>query len=138
MLDHAPNVGGPGAMDKFYPEDLDEVRERVLLPVVTKLIQPDVLERAEVGWGPSLSKEYIPQLAMGAQGQLCDYGHDLFVYISAAGNSLHWQIWQPDLAWRFESLQDVVFDLAMRVEQWALERLGVDVSPTIEYVIPVR
>ena len=131
------DVKGPGVNDKLEPADLDDVRARVLLPVVTKLIPPSLLQNADVGWGPSLSRER-PYIEPGSDRKLWDDENDLFVSISSSGNNLLWQLWQLDYSWHCESLGDAVFALASRTEQWVLEILRLDVSSEIEYIIPSR
>ncbi len=51
--------------------------------LVAKLIEPSLLEQADVGWEPSLSKERSPHPEMGPGGRLYDDGYDLYVVVEA-------------------------------------------------------
>jgi hypothetical protein len=47
-----PDSTGAGGADPFDPWDLDDLRERVVMPVVRSLIHPADLEKVDLGWGP--------------------------------------------------------------------------------------
>lgn len=125
--------GGPGAGDLFNPNDLDDVLNRVVMPVVTSLISADELETVEVGWGPFSRK-------LSEIGQSIGWDSDLWVRVVASGRTLEWQLWQPANTQnrRGDTLDKIAFDYAQRVEQWVDDCFGWGEDHEAHYVIPAR
>jgi hypothetical protein len=133
-----PMASGPGLDDPFDPGDIDDVRDRIVMPVVTSLIAPVELHRVEVGWGPILEgpagAAWSARLAGGPHG----LSNDLWVLVEASGRTLEWQIWVPGTGTPADTLGQVAFSYALRVEQWTEECLGRGPRQVAEYVIPAR
>jgi hypothetical protein len=128
-----PTGGGPGADDLFNPHDLDEVKNRVVMPVVMSLIGPDQLETVEVGWGP-----LSPDLA--EDGKPMGWDRDLWVLVVASGYSLELQLWQPENTQNSpdDTLDEIAFGYALRVEQWVDDCFGWGEDHEARYEIPAR
>jgi hypothetical protein len=108
---------GAGGDDPFDPWDLDDVRERVVMPVVSSLIRPADLQKVDVGWGP---------------------GDELWVLVRADGATWHSQIWQIELADLMETMSDVAWALADRLEDWVCECVYWGEQAQATFVIPER
>jgi hypothetical protein len=121
-----PECAGPGGDDPFDPWDLDDVRERVVLPVVSSLIRPPDVRRIDVGWGP---REPMP-------GFWSD--DELWVLVDAAGSVWQSQIWQLELADQLQSLGEVARELADRLEDWVCEQVYWGEQAIARFVIPAR
>lgn len=137
-MDRMPAGEGPGAQDRFDPYDLEDVRERIVLPIVNSLITPDELRQVDVGWGPRLPRT-VDQL-LWAQRHLPDQSKDLWVLVRAAGKTLEWQLWLPTNPQNdpMATLGDIAFDYALRVEQWVEDELGRERGQVARYSIPAR
>jgi hypothetical protein len=131
-----PSYAGPGTQDLFDPHDLDDVRNRIVMPVITSLIRPEELERVEVGWGPFLQDT----VQMTERAALASWRKDLWVLIAVAGKTLEWQLWQPDSTQncRDDTVNRIAFAYALGVEQWVQECLGRHGEQVAKYVIPAR
>jgi hypothetical protein len=129
-----PTGGGPGAHDAFVPRDLDDVRERVVMPVVHSLVRPDELESVDVGWGWRLPDRYREWDSREPH----DYERDLFVLVAAMGKTLEWQIWIPGQNAPADTLDEVAYNFALRLEQWAEDVLGHPQPQVARYQIPLR
>ncbi|HEX9030543.1 MAG TPA: hypothetical protein VF834_01775 [Streptosporangiaceae bacterium] len=125
--------GGPGARDLFNPDDLDDVLNRVVMPVVASLIGPDELESVQVGWGPFSE-------TLAGRGRTVGWDRDLWVLVVAAGRSLEWQLWDRDCTQNRpdDTLGKIAWDFAQRIEQWVDDCLGWGEDHEAHYVIPVK
>ena len=155
-----PQCTGPGGGDRFDPWDLDDVRERVILPVVSSLIRAPDLTRIDVGWGPRepilgfwsdppRRGEFDP-LTNGAFGSwmvLRDASEqptalqaddELWVLVEAAGSTWQSPIWQVESAEQLETLSEVAWDLANRLEDWVCEQVYWGEQAIARFVIPAR
>jgi hypothetical protein len=121
-----PECAGPGGDDPFDPWDLDDVRERVVLPVVASLIRAPDVRRIDVGWGP---REAMP-------GFWSD--DELWVLVDAAGSTWQSQIWQLELADQRQTLAEVAWELADRLEDWVCESVYWGEQAIARFVIPAR
>jgi hypothetical protein len=129
-----PTGGGPGARDAFMPRDLDDVRERVVMAVVRSLVGPDELENVDVGRGWRLPD----RCRAWESRQPHDYGRNLFVLVAAIGKTLEWQIWIPGQNTPADTLGEVAYSFALRLEQWAEDVLGHPWPQVADYQIPLR
>jgi hypothetical protein len=132
---------------------MDDVRERVVRPVVSALIRPPDLERVQVGWGPrepvlglrsdrpapgaNLHGLYIAEPAAGELRPL-RADDELWVLIAAAGATWHSQIWDIDTAEQLETLAEVAWALADRLEDWVCEAVYWGEQAIARVAIPVR
>jgi len=148
---------GAGGADPFDPWDLDDVRERVVMPVVSSLIRSADLEKVDVGWGPRepmvgfsgfLSNRPIPEDVPGGlhvfepdpaqQPTLLQADDELRLLVTAAGATWHSQLWQIESAEQMETMADVAWDLANRLEDWVCERVYWGEQAIATFVIPER
>jgi hypothetical protein len=148
---------GAGGADPFDPWDLDDVRERVVMPVVCNLIRSADLEKVDVGWGPMepmlgfwefLSERPTPEDGLGglyvfepdpAQKQtLLQADDELWLLVTAGGATWHSQIWQIESAEQTETMADVAWALADRLEDWVCERVYWGEQAIATFVIPER
>jgi hypothetical protein len=127
-----PNVTGPGAGDPFDPWDLSDVRDRVVHPVVSALIQPVDLGHVDVGWGP---REHVPGLGLppltprmdplvmrrfelaGGEEEL----EELWLLVRTTDATWHAPLWQPMMTGVLATVGEVVHHLADRLEDWVCE-----------------
>lgn len=125
-----PEGSGPGANDPFDPNDLADVLERVVMPVVSSIIKPDELEHIDLGWGPRLppddEDESDRQLLEAAYGIETLYGpvddsNDLYVLVVAKGNKFEWPIWKPEFAEPDDTLDSVAFGFADALEDFVFD-----------------
>ncbi len=122
-----PESSGPGSDDRFDPWDLDDVRERVVEPVVTSLIRPADLTRIDLGWGP---REPISMLLQADD--------ELWVLIEAAGSTWHSAIWRIETAEQLQTLSDVAWNFADQLEDWVCEDVYWGEQAIANVVIPAR
>ena len=149
---------GPGADDDFDPEDLVDIRVRLVLPVVTSLLTEDELvsvdvvrRRArppltaadmpggtgvyfsvlDVQWGPAAVDDAAPA---------ADEDAEVWVVLEARGDErgewlLHSPYWGPDDA----TLGQVAWQLADQLADWVCEtRFGWGDLREPEFTIPQR
>jgi hypothetical protein len=149
---------GPGADDELDPEDLDDIRARVVLPVVTSLLTADELvsvdvvrRRAtppptaadlptgtgvyvsflDVQWGPAVVDDAAPA---------ADEDAEVWVVVEARGDErgewlLHSPSWGPDDA----TLGQVAWQLADQIADWVCEtRFGWGDLREPDFTIPQR
>jgi hypothetical protein len=123
-----PVISGPGADDLFDPWDLDDVRDRVVLPVVRSVLRPDELNGVEVGWGPGISP-WNPD----------DPADELWVLVHTTDES-SWscQIWDPVGGEQTETHGEVAYLLADRLEDWVCEGFAWGEQRIAHAVIPTR
>jgi hypothetical protein len=121
------HVSGPGSGDPFDPWDLDDVRERVVRPVLGSLIRPPDLERLDVGWGP---REPGPPWPRSED--------ELWLLVTAAGETWHSSLWQVELAEQLETLGQVAWTLADQLEDWVAEAVYWGEHAVADVVIPPR
>lgn len=132
-----PRGGGPGAGDPFDPFDLDDVRMRVVMPVVTALVSPADLKRVEIGWVSLLPRGQISPV----RGALAaDPGDDdnLWVVVTAAGSKMECELWQRDQIAPYDTLGEAAFQFAIRLEEWVDGCIGWGEDHVAEYLIPAR
>jgi len=152
-----PHSTGPGGRDPFDPWDLEDVRERVVMPVISSLIPPADLETVDVGWGPrepmsgfGESRSTRPILKDGVEGlyfserdptqqpTLPQADDELWLLVTAAGATWHSQLWQIESAEQLETMTDVAWALADRLEDWVCERVYWGEQPLATFIIPER
>jgi hypothetical protein len=124
-----PEISGPGCGDPFDPWDLDDVRERVVRPVVAALVRPADLRRVEVRWGPG-EAAVVPVWHHGDE--------ELWALVEAAGSTWASSIWQLEAAEQLETLADVAWRLADQLEDWVSEDLYRGEQALARAVIPAR
>ncbi|MBT0767566.1 hypothetical protein KIH74_01435 [Kineosporia sp. J2-2] len=112
-----PTLRGPGVDDRFDPAALDDVRERVVLPVLEAVLRPGELERMELGQGP---------------------GQELLLRVMAAGRTWHGAFWFGPEADPEETLGEVAYYLADRLEDWVCEDVAWGEQRIAEVRIPAR
>jgi hypothetical protein len=153
-----PECTGPGSDDRFDPRDLDDIRERVVLPVVSSLIATPDLTRIDVGWGPrepilgfwfdppmdppgpekeAFSSRMVLRPA-GEQPTELQADEELWVLVAAAGSTWHSQIWQVESAEQRQTLSEVAWHLANQLEDWVCERVYWGEQAIARFVIPAR
>jgi hypothetical protein len=149
-----PDLTGAGSGDDFDPWDLTDVRERVVMPVVTSLIRAPDLERVDLGWGPQEPVWGLPSgppVALEGMDGLYFGEHDpseqpalqlasdeLWLLIVARDSTWHSQIWQIEMAEQMPTLGDVAWDLANRLEDWVCERVYWGEQALARIAIPAR
>jgi hypothetical protein len=152
-----PECTGPGCGDRFDPWDLDDVRERVVLPVVSSLIRALDVSRIDVGWGPRepilgfWSDPPVPPVLgdeaftswmvlseTGEQPTALEADGELWVLVEAAGSTWQSQIWQAEAAGHLQTLGEVAWELANRLEDWVCEQVYWGEQAVARFVIPAR
>jgi hypothetical protein len=135
MRDSVAVNDGPGATDPFDPEDLDDLRQRVVLPVVSSLLAADELVSVEVRRGPD--EEYRRRWAAHLAP---DDLESIWVNVAARDDE-RWAstVWSPQTAWAARTLGEVAANLADRLEDWVCEtRFGWGQQRVADYLIPAR
>jgi len=96
-----PTLRGPGIDDRFDPGDLDDVRGRVVMPVLDGLLRPGELRDVDLGRGPE---------------------REIWLLVTtSSGRSWRSAFWFGPLADPEETLGEVAFFLADRLEDWVCE-----------------
>lgn len=112
-----PTLHGPGKDDPFDPFDLNDVRARVVLPVLEGLLRPGELDRMSMG--------------------RCT-GREIWLDLSAGGHNWRAPIWfgpQPDPE---ETLGEVAYFLADRLEDWICAEVAWGEQRIADVQIPAR
>lgn len=123
-----PVISGPGADDLFDPWDLDDVRERVVLPVVRSVLGPDELRGVEVGWG-----------LVTYSWDRGDPNDELGVLVRTTGGaSFRCQIWDPIGGEQTETHGQVACLLADHLEDWVCEDFVWGEQRIVQAVTPPR
>ena len=142
---------GPGIHDRFDPWDLDDVRDRIVLPVVHSLFGPDELTRVEVdlraGVRPvkpalpracrSLVHESHPSHGSAATN-LPDPWEELWALVTVLRRTWKGAIWTIDGVAPEDTLDDIAFALADRLEDWSCENVFWGEQRIANYTIPAR
>ncbi|GAB6900569.1 hypothetical protein [Kineosporia succinea] len=110
-----PSLRGPGIDDRFDSTDLEDVRDRVVVPVLDGLLRPGELEAADVARGPGQEI----RLAVTARGQ--------------TWNSGFWFGADPE-----ETLGEVAYYLADRLEDWICSDVAWGEQRIADIRIPAR
>ena len=149
-----PECLGPGRDDPIDPQDLDDVRERVIHPVVSSLVRSPDLTRTDVGWGtrepimgfwsdptPPGGGAFLSQVMFrdaGDRPTALQADGELWVLVEAAGSTWHSQLWQPESSEQPQTLGQVAWDLADRLEDWVCEEVYWGEQAIAKFVIPAR
>lgn len=121
-----PIITGPGGDDLFDPWDIDDVRERVVLPVVRSVLRPNELRGVEVGWGL-----WTSSWDRGAPDD------ELWVLVHTTGEaSFGCLIWDPVGGEQTETHGEVAYLLADRLEDWVCEDFAWGEQRIAQAVIP--
>jgi hypothetical protein len=134
---------GPGAYDELDPEDLDDIRARVLLPVVTSLLTADELVFVDVvrrrgtppltaadmpgGTGAYFSFLDITYAPDAAESSVEDGSHDatadeVWVVLEARGDEHgEWLVHSPSYGPDEPTLGQVAWQLADQLADWVCE-----------------
>jgi hypothetical protein len=161
-------ITGPGGSDPIDPSDVDDLRTRVVLPVVAGLIRPPDLEIVDVGggtrepvwdYGPPVSPTVIEfdeafsnsspsstSMAFGSSITLSgprerilrQVDDELWVLVTAAGSTWHSPIWQPGSAELFATLAELAWHFADQLEDWVCEDVYRGEQPQARIEIPSR
>jgi len=112
-----PTLRGPGKDDRFDPCDLNDVRTRVVVPVLDGLLRPGELDRMTVGRGPA---------------------QEIWLELTAGGR--HWAsaFWFGPLPDPEETLGEVAYFLADRLEDWVCADLAWGEQRIADILIPHR
>lgn len=135
MRDSVSVNAGPGALDPCDPEDLDDLRQRVVLPVVNSLLAADELVSVEVRRGPD--EDYIRTWSATLA---TDELESIWVLVVARdGERWGSTVWSSQTAWTARTLGEVAATLADHLEDWVCETgFGWGQQRVADYVIPAR
>jgi hypothetical protein len=133
-----PQGGGPGANDPFDPHDLDEVRMRIVMPVVTSLIRPGELERVTVEWSPPLTHDDSVPLGPAGTGRPRKGDEQLRVLVVARGSTWESSIWASDVNAPDDTMDRIAFRFADQLEDWVCECVAWGEQRIARYIIPAR
>ncbi|MCE0539993.1 hypothetical protein LWF15_31305 [Kineosporia rhizophila] len=112
-----PTLRGPGTDDRFDSTDLDDVRLRVVLPVLEGLLREGELEAVDLGRGPD---------------------REIWLAVRAAGQTWRSAFWfgpQDDPA---ETVGEVAYFLADRLEDWVCADVAWGEQRIADIHIPAR
>ena len=112
-----PTLRGPGVDDRFDSADLEDVRGRVVMPVIEGLLRSGEVQQVAVGRGP---------------------GEEIWLLVSAAGATWRSAFWfgtDPDPE---ETLGEVAYFLADRLEDWVCESVAWGEQRIADVHIPAR
>ncbi|GAA3631131.1 hypothetical protein GCM10022223_56410 [Kineosporia mesophila] len=112
-----PSLRGPGIDDRFDPSDLDDVRERVVAPTVEALLRPGELQAMDVGRGPA---------------------QEIWAQVTALGKTWQAAFWFGPQADPEETLGEVAYYLADRLEDWICEEVAWGEQRIADIRIPAR
>jgi hypothetical protein len=150
-----PHCTGPGAEEPFDPHDVDDVRERVVVPVVSSLIRAQDLERIDVGWGPRepvlgfwndpplppSDAPYTSRITFRDAAErptALRADDELWVLVRALGATWHSRLWQPETAWATETMGKAAHALADQLEDWVCELVYWGEQALAKVIIPAR
>ena len=111
---------GPGATDPFDPVDVEDVRLRVVEPVLQWMLRPGELREYEIGWEPSMNP--VDPEWSNMPGPVSPEGlpMDLVVRVTTSSSTLEHQLWIHG-SWDKETLHHVAERLADDLQDWICE-----------------
>jgi hypothetical protein len=112
-----PTLSGPGIDDRFDATDLDDVRGRVVHPVLDSLLRPGEMERVEVGRGPA---------------------GEIWLRLTVAGHDWESAFWFGPQNDPEETLGEVAYFLADRLEDWVCREVAWGEQRIADIRIPAR
>jgi hypothetical protein len=112
-----PTLRGPGIDDRFDPEDLDDVRGRVVVPVLEGLLRPGELQGVEMGRGPT---------------------RQIWLQVTASGRTWRSPFWFGPQDDPEETLGEVAYYLADRLEDWVCADVAWGEQRIADVRIPAR
>jgi hypothetical protein len=120
-------------LDRFDPWDLDDVRERVVRPVISSLIKAADVKQLLLGWGPQKAANH-----WRAGIDVEDWKEQLWLLVRVEDSTWHSQIWMPDMAEQLDTLAEVAGWLADRLEGWVCECVYWGEQAIARAIIPAR
>lgn len=131
-----------GGRDPFDPRDVEDIRQRIVVPVVDSLIRSHELQELDVSLRPSISLtgffDETEGLVMrdGNMPSESSDSMDLWVTVKARGETWNSQIWVNGD--EYETLGQAAQVFADLLEQWVNEGFARGEGRIARYVIPVR
>ena len=152
------DISGPGAGDVFDPWDLDDVRARIVMPLLQGLFRPGDLEAVDLGRGPRvpvpgfwssppglpdpLGEPYTSTMILrsddGEQPTALEADEELWLLVTAAGSTWHSRVWAPAAAAALFTMAEVAVQLADHLEDWVCEDVYRGEQAVVKAVIPAR
>lgn len=112
-----PTLRGPGIDDRFDSSDLDDIRGRVVMPVLEGLLRPGELQRVDVQRGPA---------------------REIWLHVTASGRSWRSAFWFGPQEDPEETLGEVAYYLADRLEDWVCADVAWGEQRIADVRIPAR
>lgn len=112
-----PSLRGPGIDERFDSTDLDDVRDRVVRPVLEGLLRPGELQQMDVGRGPA---------------------RQIWLRLTVADRIWESAFWFGPQDDPEETLGEVAYFLADRLEDWVCEEVAWGEQRIADIRIPAR
>ncbi|GAB3266520.1 hypothetical protein [Kineosporia babensis] len=112
-----PTLRGPGIDDRFDSTDLDDIRQRIVTPVLEGLLRPGELQSVDLGRGPA---------------------RQIWLQVRAADRSWRAALWFGPEDDPQETLGEVAYYLADRLEDWVCADVAWGEQRIADIRIPAR